>query len=150
LSRVSLSIKMNIQGSIDTRKMKRRMSGGVRGSLMRFGAYVRQTARRSIRKSKKSSQPGKPPKAHTGHLKKMIMFAYDPFRQGVWIGPIIFRGADNVGTARTLEHGGRQRVKRTAGSARRVSVKFAPRPFMQPAFEQVLLKHRNLFKNILK
>lgn len=141
---------MDVQGKMFQKPMKQRVSNGIRSSLMKFGAYVRHTARRSIRKSKKSSPPGKPPRGHTGQLKKMIMFAYDPMLQGVWIGPIIFRGADNVGTARTLEYGGRQKVKPSARSPRRVSVKFAPRPFMQPAFEQVILKHRRLFKNILK
>lgn len=55
--------------------------------LSRFGAFVRRTAKSSIRKSKKSSDPGSPPRSHTGFLKDFIFFAYDPETCGVVIGP---------------------------------------------------------------
>ncbi len=36
--------------------------------LSKFGAFVRQTARRSIRRRRSVSQPGQPPSSHTGLL----------------------------------------------------------------------------------
>ena len=57
--------------------------------LSKFGAYVRQTARTSIRKRKSISQPGQPPSSHTGLLKRNIFFVFSPDTQSVVIGPIL-------------------------------------------------------------
>ncbi len=74
-----------------------------RRNLSKFGAYVRQRARRSIRKRKKASAPGAPPSSHTGNLKRGIVFGYDRTRGSVVVGPIKNRS----GVApQTLEHGG--------------------------------------------
>ena len=56
--------------------------------LSKFGAYVRTSAKSSIRKRKKVSDPGRPPSSRTGLLKKYIFFAYDGRKQSVVIGPV--------------------------------------------------------------
>ena len=56
--------------------------------LSKFGAFVRQAARSSIRKRKGVSSPGSPPSSHTGELKRFIWFAYEPGEQNVVVGPI--------------------------------------------------------------
>lgn len=56
-------------------------------SLDKAGAYIRGIAIKSIKVSKKSAEPGKPPRSRKGRLKKAIIFAVDKERQNVIIGP---------------------------------------------------------------
>ena len=101
--------------------------------LSRFGAYVRRSARSSIRKRKKVSEPGKPPSSHTGLLRKFIFFGYDRADQTVVIGPVPLRSKPEA--PELLEHGGR--VHRKVGKRRRRvrAMTYRPRPYMGPAFE---------------
>lgn len=118
---------------------------------MLFGGFVRREAKSMIKVSKtKHSQPGDPPKARSGSspIRKLIFFAYDPFKKGIVIGPLIFRQAKEKLTSPRLEYGGSHRITNRRTGRRRV-VKYKPRPFMTPAFEQVIAKHRDLFKDIL-
>jgi len=48
-----------------------------RKALSRGGAFVRQSAKTSIRKRKGSAPPGKPPRSHEGSLRRLILFGYD-------------------------------------------------------------------------
>lgn len=98
--------------------------------LSRFGAYVRQRARSSIRKRRKISAPGQPPSSHEGSLRKFLYFAYEPGRDSVVIGPALLRSADGRAPA-LLEYGGATTV-RGSGTGRRL--RYRPRPFMRPAF----------------
>ena len=113
----------------DRAKIKRKVDVRTRKVLSKFGAYVRQTSRKSIRKGKGTSKPGKPPISHTGVLKKFIYFGYDTDKRSVVIGPVIAPG--KVGKApAALEHGGK--VSLPYGNQANI----APRPFMKPAFEK--------------
>ena len=101
----------------DSAKVRAATSRAERRVLSRFGAFVRRSARSSIRKRKRSSAPGQPPSSHTGLLKRFIFFAYEP-RSGrsVVIGPV--RLNQKIGDApAALEHGGRSQV--VAASRRR-------------------------------
>jgi len=75
-----------------------------RDILSRFGAFVRRTAKSSIRKRKRISAPGKPPSSHTGLLKNFIFFGYDATKQSVVVGPI--RLNTRVNAPEVLEYGG--------------------------------------------
>jgi hypothetical protein len=55
--------------------------------LSKFGAYVRRTARSSIRNRKRISRPGEPPSGHSGVLRRFLFFGYDRHRASVVIGP---------------------------------------------------------------
>jgi hypothetical protein len=88
-------------------------------ALSKMGAFVRRSAKSSIRKRKAASQPGNPPSSHTGLLKDNIFFSYEPARGGnVVIGPTALNWVhfDLFGQAvkgiipRTLEYGGAYRV----------------------------------------
>jgi ribosomal 50S subunit-associated protein YjgA (DUF615 family) len=63
------------------------MDRAARNVLSKFGAFVRQRAKSSIRQRKRASDPGKPPSSHTGVLKDFIFFGYEADRQSVVIGP---------------------------------------------------------------
>jgi hypothetical protein len=76
------------------------------------GAFVRRSAKSSIRKRKKPSLPGKPPSSHVGLLREFIFFSYDKSTDSVVIGPYkLNMSADNSIANRgsvpeILEHGG--------------------------------------------
>jgi hypothetical protein len=139
-----------------------------RRAFSRFGAFVRDDARKSIRTRKKASQPGNPPNSHTGILKRFIYFALDPNRRSVIIGPAktnqIFFGQDRRPVSGTvpevLEYGGAIGIlevqksyqggtfwtradlrsrRRLAGRPLRLrQVNIRPRPYMHPAFDKNL------------
>ena len=105
---------------------------GTRRVLSKFGAYVRTTARHSIRKRKAVSEPGRPPSSHVGLLKKLLFFGYDAGRKSVVIGPTPLHG--EAETPPLLEYGGKARRRGRKG--RMVMANYRARPFMGPAFEQ--------------
>jgi hypothetical protein len=134
--------------------------------LSRFGAFVRQRSRSSIRKRKKVSDAGKPPTDRTGPL-KLIYFAYDRDSETVTIGPILFPAKGKAG-ADLLEYGGLRPgngrvifITRDPGrdktgkfvthGKRKVKLNgtlvYRPRPFMTPAFEAELPKFLAGFKD---
>jgi hypothetical protein len=114
--------------------------------LSRFGAFVRTTARHSMRKRKGVSEPGNPPSVHVGLLKKLLFFGYDAGRKSVVIGPTPLHGTAEAPPL--LEYGGRARVKDRKG--RNVLATYRPRPFMGPAFEQEKPKLPAMWANSVK
>jgi len=119
----------------------RMMTRKERSMLSRFGAFVRQRAKSSIKISRKNenSQPGEAPKGHTDRLRKQIYFSADPSRRSVVIGPTLFGNKTGEELA-ALEQGGMSTITESAGGAarkrRRVYVR--ARPFMLPAFKSEL------------
>ncbi len=119
----------------DTAKVIAATDRATRKVLSRFGAFVRRTAKGSIRKRKKSAPPGKPPSSHTGLLKKFIFFGYEPKRRSVVIGSVRLTKNNRGDAPSVLEYGGRTTI-REKGKKKRVSIR--PRPFMGPAFRREL------------
>jgi len=116
-------------------------------ALSRFGAFVRRTARQSIRKRKKSSRPGQPPSSHTGILKQFIYFGCDSHRRSVVIGPVI-TSRKGSGVPATLEYGGQVRI--TSGKAKGKTTTIEARPYMGPAFDSELDTVSKLWANSIK
>ena len=147
------------------------MKSGAGNSFMRvlskFGAYVRQKSKTSIRSSKKSSAPGQPPRSHTGFLKQYILFAYERETHNVVIGPTqlnMVSFSDSGGSRpvtgtipEVLEYGGEihsLQVQHSDGTWTRANLrsrrrlegkpikmktsKIQSRPFMHPAFNTVV------------
>lgn len=109
-----------------------KVDAATRRVLSKFGAFVRRTAKSSIRSRKKPSPPGSPPSSHTGLLKRLIFFGYDPARRSVVIGPAPLRST--VEAPPLLEYGGAARRKGRGGKM--VTARYPARPFMGPAFEK--------------
>jgi hypothetical protein len=148
---------MAVEWFFDSPKVTRAVDKASRRVLSKFGAFVRRTARQSIRKPRKvaigkltdiqrahyrktkerpfaSSEPGKPPRNLTGKLKDNILFWYDVHEQSVTIGPAAFNaGIDGMGS---LEQGG---IILTSGFNRKL-VRIEARPFMRPALARELPK----------
>ena len=117
----------------DRKAVTDRVSRATKRVLSRFGAFVRQTSRRSIRKRKAVSQPGRPPTSRTGLLKRFIFFGYDTARQSVVMGPARLTGRNRGDAPPLLEYGGTTTLKR-GGKRKRAT--YRARPFMGPAFEE--------------
>jgi len=117
----------------DKKAVRDKVDAGTRRVLSKFGAFVRRTARSSIRKRKKTSQPGSPPSSHTGLLKKFIFFGYEPAKRSVVIGPVRLTQKGRGEAPSLLEYGGTTKVEHR-GKRKRAKVR--PRPFMGPAFEK--------------
>jgi hypothetical protein len=116
-------------------------------ALSRFGAFVRRTARQSIRQRKSSSRPGQPPSSHTGILKQFIFFGYDSNRRSVVIGPVN-TSRKSSGVPETLEYGGTVRL--TSGAAKGKTTTIEARPYMGPAFDKELDGVSKLWSNSIK
>ena len=99
--------------------------------LSRFGAFVRQRARHSIRKRKAISAPGSPPSSHVGTLRDLILFAFDAIRRSVVIGPVLFRAGSEA--ANLLEEG-------DTATRKGKTLTYRARPYMGPAFREELAK----------
>lgn len=113
---------------------------GTRKVLAKFGAFVRQRSRSSLKTKKGTSAPGAVPYSHTGKLKGGILFAYDPSTRSVVIGPTRF-GSSNA--PRLLESGGVGKVEGRPAN-------YPARPFMRPAFVAELAKVGDAFKNMIQ
>ncbi|MCC5830140.1 MAG: hypothetical protein JJU36_11895 [Phycisphaeraceae bacterium] len=124
-----------------------RVDKATRTVLSKFGAFVRRTARRSIRPRKKTSAPGSPPSSHTGLLKRFIFFGFDPKKHSVVIGPQRLSQRGRGDAPALLEYGGTTRLKRRG---KRVKAKVRQRPFMGPAFKKEQPQLPALWRNSIK
>ena len=141
-------IRLDFRGYFfDSAKVINKTDKATRSVLARFGAYVRRTARRSIRKRKKPSAPGKPPSSHTGLLKKFIFFGYEPVKKSVVIGPARLTRKNQGEAPSLLEYGGSTTLKR-GKKKQRVNIK--ARPFMGPAFEKEKPNIPKMWQNSIK
>ena len=134
----------------DAPKIVNSVDRATRKVLSRFGSYVRRTMRSSIRKRKKTSDPGKPPTSRVGLLKQFIFFSYDPNTKSVVIGPerlnakigntpevLEYGGTNTVATYRRRGFKrGEQYTRTRVVEKKRVQVK--ARPFAHPALKQEL------------
>ena len=132
-----------------------------RRNLSKFGAFTRKTSKRSIRKRKRISQPGKPPSSHESTLKRLIFFGYDPSKRSVVIGPLQKRsGRSGANVPRTLEEGGRipfltfqnARISKRSGRVRvdvvrKQNLFIKARPYMGPAFKKEQSKTSSIWRN---
>lgn len=131
----------------DRVKVASAVDRATRKVLSKFGAFVRQTAKGSIRKRKCISRPGQPPSSHVGTLKRLILFGYDPAKKSVVIGPVPLHS----GTAEApplLEYGGRTRGKDRKG--KKVAQTYRARPFMGPALKKEAPKLSAMWGNSVK
>lgn len=131
----------------DRTRVMNALTAAERRVLSRFGAFVRQRARTSIRQRTTVSAPGSPPSSHVGLLKQFIWFAYDPLRRSVVIGPVRLNAKTGGDAPRLLEYGG-SAVRRRRG--RMVRMQYHARPFMRPAFDRELSQLPPLWRDSIR
>ena len=155
------NLKSLQRGFLDREAVMRRVDRATRRNMMRFGGRTRTIARRSLRRRKRTSDPGQPPSIHTSGNQnlKFILFAYQSASQSILVGPLKFNGGSrHRSSSKTVpelqEEGGSVAVTeqrfgkawlpvdavprraRGKGPTRRRTVNYPPRPFMQPAFKK--------------
>lgn len=133
----------------DRPKVRKAVDQGTRRVLSRFGAFVRTKARDLTKKRpakrQRTSDPGQPPRRHTGVLRRLIFFAYEPERRTVVIGPAKIHGSpDSPTIPEVLEHGGR--TKLSSGARARI----AARPYMGPAMRDELPKLPQMWRDSVR
>jgi hypothetical protein len=119
----------------DTKAVRDKVDPAVRKAFSKFGAFVRQRAKQSIKRRKGTSRIGDPPFAHTGAI-KLIFFSYDEQAKSVVIGPVV--AGSHSGAPKNLEYSGT-----TIVGGKQVHI--SPRPTMQPAAEY---ERRNLANDL--
>lgn len=82
-----MKIKLKTQSFFNQQAVKQRSDKNSIGALYKASAYLRTTARRSIRKSAQPAQPGQPPHTRLGQLKTSIVFAVDEKNLTALVGP---------------------------------------------------------------
>ena len=124
-----------------------RADAATRKVLSKFGAFVRRTAKGSIRDRREPAPPGSPPSSHTGLLKKFIFFGYDAGARSVVIGPARLDSRGRGDAPSLLEHGGATTLKRR-GRRRRAA--YWARPYMGPAFDKEQPKLPTMWRDSVK
>ncbi len=135
-------------------------------------------SKRSGKTTQVHSKPGDPPKSQQGDLKRFIIFAWDPSTRSVVIGPKLFQATDTLEalehgktTTRKVLPGGprrkRSKQKRARSDAEiakirakeaeyrktawvQRSVRYAARPYMQPALKKRLPELPALWRGAIK
>jgi hypothetical protein len=130
---IGMDFKSTTRTFFDRKAVISKVDAASRKVLSKFGAFVRRSAKSSIRKRKKPAPPGSPPSSHTGLLKKFIFFGFDPDRRSVVIGPTRLNQRGRGEAPPILEYGGTTTLKRR-GKRKRTTYK--ARPYMGPAFEK--------------
>lgn len=132
-------VKFRVKGLFfNSAEIMRAVDKATRKTLSHFGGFVRLVARRSIRRRKSVSAPGRPPHSHSGLLKKGIFYSYSRARESVVIGPE-FRAKPTVAgktIPELLEEGGTwvKKIKLKSGKKKKVRRTMQARPYMRPAF----------------
>ena len=110
-----------------------KVDSATRKVLSKFGAFVRRTAKGSIRNRKTAAPPGSPPSSHTGLLKQFIFFGYDPGQRSVVIGPTRVDRRGRGEAPSLLEYGG---VTSLTRQRKRQRATYRARPYMGPALDK--------------
>jgi len=137
----------------DTAKIRQGVLRAVDKRYRRAGAIVRGVGRRLVRRSKKSSDPGKPPRTHvkSGNIGlKSIVWFYDANRKSVTIGPTSKPGESGE-TLTALAFGGmttliQRRPGKKPKRGKRVFIK--KRPHMELAGEKFEKSFPDLLKDL--
>lgn len=120
-------------------------------NLSKAGAFIRRSARSSLRRRKRTAAPGEPPSVHSKDpvaTLKNIWFVFDPALRSVIVGPVKLNsvvkleGSDRATVPALHELGGVAMVIRRK---RRRRARYAPRPFMGPAMQRELPKFPQLW-----
>ena len=131
----------------DREAVASKADAATRRVLSKFGAFVRRTAKGSIRNRQRPAPPGSPPSSHTGLLKKFIFFGYDPGQRSVVIGPTRLDRRGQGEAPSLLEYGGQTTLVR---GGKRERATYRARPYMGPAFEKEQPKLPAMWRDSVK
>jgi hypothetical protein len=81
-------IQIRTRVRFDKGRVKKKVQAANFRSLGHAAATIRLTAKRSIRKRKKPSNPGSPPSTQTGMLRRVLRYEVNRNREEAVIGPV--------------------------------------------------------------
>ena len=116
-------IGLSSKVTFDKRRIADAVDDATSEQLEQSAAFIRESARRSIKTSDETSPAGSTPNSQTGQLQQ-IYFSFDASLNGFVIGPAKLSGVDT--NAGLHEFGG------ISDDGHR----YAPRPFMNPALRR--------------
>jgi hypothetical protein len=108
-------IEIKFTGFTDWPALKASFKRATKSVLDKAGAFVRTSARTSIRKRKHAAMPGAPPSSHIGRLRDLIFFSVDEDRS-VIIGPMLSK-TQSPTVPELLELGGKVKLKKKIARA---------------------------------
>lgn len=118
---LKMTLKEAKGGFLDRKKVVDLIGKKAASFLARQGGLIRTIARRSIRRRKGASKPGKPPYSHVGLLRDMIFFSFGPDKKSVVVGPAkLERTNSPVPAPGLLEHGGSVTTKNPRRKDRKI------------------------------
>ena len=124
------TIQTAAKSYFNAKKLNQAVEKAEMKALTRQAFVLRKTAMDSIQKSRSISNPGDPPKSHSGLLRRFMLYSVDYVKRVAVIGPKKINKPSIVPSA--LEHGGSTMVY--AGKNKpRMKRQIRPRPFMGPA-----------------
>lgn len=164
---LSLSLDAVKLGFFDRAAITNAVDAASRRNLSKFGAFVRQRAKTSIRYRYGAAAPGQPPHAHrtgvrrrknkkTGQVKpqaasplrEFIFFRWDSGEKSVVVGPVLLNAAKGKAEALSaLERGG---VTTITSGKKNKKVSIEARPFMGPAAAAEGQKLPELWRDSIK
>lgn len=164
---LGLTVRAAKRNFFDREKVQRAVDKATHRVLSRFGAFVRQRAKTSIRYRKKPSMAGRPPHAHrtmlrlkksrkagqkpqmVSPLREFLFFAYDEAKKSVVIGPALLNARSGAMALKALEYGGPSMIEEgRTGKRKRIMIR--ARPFMRPARDAELPAFRRMLKNSVR
>lgn len=169
---MSFTLDIKVKNLFFDRAVIKKMLGeNERKGLSRIGSFLRTGMRSSLRRRKRVSRPGEAPSVHANGPAslKTILFAYEPSRHGVVVGPVRLNTRANLllGGSTTvpelLEEGGTASIRekqigfrkgdewitawvpqgrrvRPGQKTRRRRAVYQPRPFAGPALAKEIGK----------
>ena len=147
---IGMTIEEAKEGFFDWKKVQDSERAASLRALSKFGAFVRQRAKTSMRSRKGASEPGSPPSKHLGLIGDFLFFVVEPEAQNVLIGPAKINKPVPM-ILEVLEHGGETLIMgRGKDKGKSVPAMIQPRPFMQPAFDIEIQKAPYLWENSLR
>ena len=136
-------------GFIDRKGIGDALDKKERRVLARAGGYSRSTMRRGMRRRRGAGQEGGFPNAHSGELRDLIYFNYDPKEGSVSIGPLRFRNQPSwlpsgVETVPQLINEGGIVRRKIAGKLR--TRRYRKRPFVELTRQKAAPKLVEIYK----
>lgn len=144
---IQLTLRQAQAGFFDRARVQHATTDAERWVLSRFGAFVRQRARTSMRRRKDPAPPGQPPSAHVGLLRQHLYFAWDQDHRSVVIGPVRLNQRQAAEAPPLLEYGGTAMRSRWG---RTYLARYQLRPYMRPAFAAEQSRLPPLWRNSIR
>ena len=110
--------------------------------LSKQGAFLRKAFRNALRRRKKTSSPGQYPHVHSNDkyaTLKNILYAYNPSRHSVYVGPVRLNTKHNV--PQLLTHGG------TVHKRNGKTIHIRKRKMIKDKYEEVQDKLTSMWKD---